>query len=60
VDLSPVMGRRSEHLARNPDGRVPVLELDSGELIPESGAILLHPPQGTPLPPRLCLACAEK
>ena len=46
--------RRSgpEHLARNPDGRVPVLELDSGELIPESGAILLYLAEGTPfLPP---------
>ena len=39
-------------MARNPDGRVPVLELDSGEQIPESGAILLHLAEGTPyLPP---------
>ena len=52
VDLFTGETRRPEHLARNPDGRVPVLELDSGELIPESGAILLYLAEGTPfLPP---------
>ncbi|HEX6021697.1 MAG TPA: glutathione S-transferase family protein [Solirubrobacter sp.] len=52
VDLFTGETKRPEHLARNPDGRVPVLELDSGELIPESGAILLHLADGTPyLPP---------
>jgi glutathione S-transferase len=38
-------------MARNPDGRVPVLELDSGRMIPESGAILLYLADGTPLLP---------
>ena len=42
IDLFSGEGRRPEHLARNPDGRVPVLALDSGELIPESAAILLY------------------
>ncbi len=52
IDLFRGDARRPEHLARNPDGRVPVLELDSGEMIPESGAILLHLAEGTPfLPP---------
>jgi glutathione S-transferase len=32
---------------RNPDGRVPVLALDSGDLIPESAAILLYLAEGT-------------
>jgi glutathione S-transferase len=51
VDLFVGDTRRPEHLARNPDGRVPVLEID-GDLIPESGAILLHLAEGTPfLPP---------
>ena len=53
-DRGSVHGRdkQPEHIARNPDGRVPVLELDSGEQIPESGAILLHLAEGTPyLPP---------
>jgi glutathione S-transferase len=52
VDLISIEARRSKLLSRNPDGRVPVLELDSGELIPESGAILLYLAEGTPfLPP---------
>ncbi len=42
VDLFKGETRTPEHFARNPDGRVPVLELDSGETIPESNAILLH------------------
>jgi glutathione S-transferase len=51
VDLFTGETRTDEHLARNPDGRVPVLELDSGEQIAESGAILLHLGQGTPFLP---------
>jgi glutathione S-transferase len=52
VDLFRGETRTDEHFARNPDGRVPVLELDSGERIAESGAILLHLGEGTPfLPP---------
>jgi glutathione S-transferase len=48
VDLYRGDTRTAEHFARNPDGRVPVLELDSGETIPESGAILLLLADGTP------------
>ena len=47
VDLFKGETRSDEHFARNPDGRVPVLELDSGELIPESNAILAHLAEGT-------------
>ena len=43
VDLFKGETRTPEHFARNPDGRVPVLELDSGETIAESGAILTAP-----------------
>ena len=32
----------------NPDGKVPVLELDDGTMLPESGAILLYLAEGTP------------
>ncbi len=39
------------HLARNPAGRTPVLELPSGETIAESNAILLYLAEGTPLVP---------
>jgi len=51
VDLFKRETRTPEHMARNPDGRVPVLELDSGAMIPESGAILLYLAEGTPLLP---------
>ena len=47
VDLFRRETRAPEHLARNPDGRVPVLETDDGEFISESGAILLHLAEGT-------------
>ena len=35
----------------NPDGKVPVLELDDGTMLPESGAILLYTAEGTPYLP---------
>jgi glutathione S-transferase len=51
VDLFRRETRTPEHMARNPDGRVPVLELDDGTHIPESGAILLYLAEGTPYLP---------
>jgi glutathione S-transferase len=51
VDLFRRETRTPEHMARNPDGRVPVLELDSGQMIAESGAILLFLSEGTDLLP---------
>jgi glutathione S-transferase len=42
VDLFTGETRTPEHFGRNPDGRIPVLELDDGQTIPESGAILVH------------------
>jgi glutathione S-transferase len=51
VDLFTGETRTQEHFGRNPDGRIPVLELDSGETIPESGAILMHLADGTPYLP---------
>jgi glutathione S-transferase len=51
VDLFKGETRTPEHFGRNPDGRVPVLELDSGETIAESGAILLHLGEDTPYLP---------
>jgi glutathione S-transferase len=47
VDLFTGETRSPEHFARNPDGRVPVLELDDRQLIPESGAILTYLADGT-------------
>ena len=51
VDLFTGETRTAEHFARNPDGRIPVLETDAGETIAESGAILLYLAEGTPLLP---------
>ena len=51
VDLFLGETRTAEHFARNPDGRIPVLETDDGATIPESGAILLHVAEGTTLLP---------
>jgi glutathione S-transferase len=41
----------AEHLARNPSGEIPVLELESGEFISQSCAILLYLAEGTPYLP---------
>ncbi len=51
VDLFLGETRTPQHFARNPDGRIPVLEIDSGETISESGAILLYLAEDTPFLP---------
>jgi glutathione S-transferase len=51
--------RTPEFLAKNPNGRVPLLELESGEFIAESGAILFYLAEGTPLLPADKLARAQ-
>ena len=44
--------RTADFLERvNANGRVPVLETDDGELLPESGAILFYLAEGTPFLP---------
>ena len=43
--------RKPEFLAKNPNGRVPLLELDDGRLLPESDAILWYLAEGTHLSP---------
>jgi glutathione S-transferase len=47
LDLFAGETRTPEHFARNPDGRIPVLELGSGEFLAESDAILLYLAEGT-------------
>jgi glutathione S-transferase len=53
VDVAQVRGepRRPEFLALNPIGKVPVLLLDGGDVMTESGAILYHFAEGTGLWP---------
>ncbi len=43
--------RTPSFLARNPNGRIPLLELESGESLAESNAILWYLAEGTPLLP---------
>jgi glutathione S-transferase len=59
VDLFTGETLTPQHFGRNPDGRIPVLELDSGETIPESGAILTYLAEGTPYLPSDGLARAR-
>ncbi len=50
----PVVGgetRKPEFLAKNPNGRVPLLEWEDGRVLPESGAIIWHLAEGTSLAP---------
>jgi len=51
VDSANGQTRTSEFLAKNANGRVPLLELDDGRRLPESNAILCYLAEGTPLLP---------
>jgi glutathione S-transferase len=55
----PPETRRPEFLAKNPRGRIPVLELDDGTCLAESNAILCYLAEGTPLLPDDRLARAR-
>jgi len=43
--------RKPDFLAKNPNGRVPMLEFDGGRTLPESGAILWYLSEGSKLLP---------
>jgi glutathione S-transferase len=49
VEVSSHVGatRSAEYLAKNPNGMVPLLELDDGRLLAESNAILIYLAEGT-------------
>lgn len=51
VDITSAENRRAEFLAKNPHGRVPLLETDDGRFLPESNAILCYLAEGSPLLP---------
>jgi glutathione S-transferase len=53
TEVDPAGGdtRKPEFLAMNPNGKVPVLEIESGTFLPESNAILWYLADGTSLLP---------
>jgi glutathione S-transferase len=51
LDLDGGASRTPEFLKRNPNGRIPTLELDDGTNLAESNAILYYLAEGTPLWP---------
>ncbi len=48
---SPSQTRLPEFLKKNPNGRIPVIELSDGSFLPESNAILFYLGEGTPFVP---------
>ena len=53
VDVDSAHGetRTADYLAKNPNGKVPLLELDDGRRLAESNAILCYLAEGTPFLP---------
>ena len=51
VDITKGESRTPAFLAKNPNGRVPLLELDDGTCLAESNAILWYLAEGTSLVP---------
>ena len=47
LDITRGATRTPEFLARNPNGRIPTLELEDGSFLPESNAILWYLAEGT-------------
>jgi glutathione S-transferase len=59
MDILKGATRTAEFLDKNPNGRIPVLELDDGTLLAESDAILFYLADGTPFLPADRLARAQ-
>jgi glutathione S-transferase len=59
IDILQGESRTPEFLAKNPDGHVPLLEVEPGRFLAESNAILWYIAGGTPLAPDNRLDRAE-
>ena len=59
LDIMTGVTRRAEFLRKNPNGRVPTLEISPGKYLPESNAILCYLADGTPFWPAERLKRAE-
>src|SRR5262245_63416408 len=51
MDIYQGATRTPEYLAKNPNGRIPLIELEDGRLLAESDAILFYFAEGTALLP---------
>jgi glutathione S-transferase len=51
LDIVKSATRTPEFLQKNPNGRIPTLELENGEYLPESNAIMFYLAEGTPFLP---------
>lgn len=51
IDSPKGQTRTPEYLAKNPNGRVPIIELEDGRVLAESNAILCYLAEGTPFLP---------
>jgi glutathione S-transferase len=59
VDILKGESRTPEFLAKNPNGRIPLLETAPGSFLPESNAILFYLAEGTPFLPEGRLGRAQ-
>jgi len=59
IDRFKGENRTPEYLAKNPEGRLPALELDDGRILAESNAILIYLAEGTAWLPNDRFAYAE-
>src|SRR5678815_5500788 len=59
VDIMAGLTRTPEFLKRNPNGRIPTLELDDGTCLPESNAILWYLAEGSRFVPATQLGRAQ-
>jgi glutathione S-transferase len=59
VDIDKGLTRTPEFLKRNPNGRIPTLELDDGTCLPESNAILWYLAEGSRFVPATQLGRAQ-
>ncbi len=49
MDIIEKESRTPEFLTKNPNGKIPLLEFESGDYLPESNAILHYLAEGSPL-----------
>jgi glutathione S-transferase len=59
LDITKGLTRTPEFLAKNPNGRIPTLEIEPSVFLPESNAILFYLAEGTPFFPSDRLARAQ-